>query len=87
MFCKQDFIDTSYPDRLKGEKIELGTRILTVADSFEAITSDRPYRKALSLDIALDELRKNQGTQFDPDGGKSLYLGPKPNPGIIHQQI
>ena len=43
----------------------MGARILFVADAYEAMTSDRPYRKALSNKMALDELKKNQGTQFD----------------------
>ena len=55
-----------YPDGLKGEEIPLGARILAVADSFEAMMSDRPYRSALDLDEAIKELRDNIGTQFDP---------------------
>jgi HD-GYP domain-containing protein (c-di-GMP phosphodiesterase class II) len=55
-----------YPDQLAGEEIPLGARILAVADSYEAMTSDRPYRKALSVERALDELVRNKGTQFDP---------------------
>ena len=55
-----------YPDGLKGEEIPLGARILAVADSFEAMMSDRPYRKALALEDATRELRINSGTQFDP---------------------
>lgn len=55
-----------YPDGLKGEEIPLGARILSVADSFEAMMSDRPYRKALDLHNALSEIKVNAGTQFDP---------------------
>ena len=54
-----------YPDHLAGEEIPLGARILFVADAFEAMTSDRPYRKALSNQMAIDELQRNMGTQFD----------------------
>ncbi|MFA5802156.1 MAG: HD domain-containing phosphohydrolase [Thermoleophilia bacterium] len=54
-----------YPDHLTGEEIPLGARILFVADAFEAMTSDRPYRKALTNQMALDELQRNMGTQFD----------------------
>jgi HD-GYP domain-containing protein (c-di-GMP phosphodiesterase class II) len=43
-----------YPHRLKGEAIPLGARIMAVADSFEAMTSDRPYRKALSQEVAIE---------------------------------
>ncbi|MDD5748396.1 MAG: GAF domain-containing protein [Actinomycetota bacterium] len=55
-----------YPDGLKGEEIPLGARILAVADSFEAMMSDRPYRKALSIEDAVKEIENNAGGQFDP---------------------
>jgi HD-GYP domain-containing protein (c-di-GMP phosphodiesterase class II) len=58
---------SGYPVGLAGEEIPLGARIILVADAFEAITADRPYRKAQSADAALVELRRNAGTQFDPD--------------------
>jgi diguanylate cyclase (GGDEF)-like protein/putative nucleotidyltransferase with HDIG domain len=57
---------TGYPDRLAGEDIPLGARIIRVADAFEAMTANRPYRAAQSVDYALDELRANSGTQFEP---------------------
>lgn len=56
-----------YPQGIKGKNIELGARILTVADSFDAMTSDRPYRKALSLEGAKRQLINGKGTQFDPE--------------------
>lgn len=55
-----------YPDHMAGEENPLGARILFVADAYEAMTSDRPYRKALSTQMALGELERNKGTQFDP---------------------
>jgi hypothetical protein len=55
-----------YPEALKGEEIPLGARIVAVIDAWDAMTSDRPYRKALGRDIAISELRKGAGTQFDP---------------------
>jgi diguanylate cyclase (GGDEF)-like protein len=55
-----------YPHGLAGEQIPLGARIILVADAFEAITSNRPYRPAQSEETALAELRDNAGTQFDP---------------------
>jgi len=55
-----------YPDRLKGEEIPLVARIIAAADAYDAMTSDRIYRKALSTEKATEELRKNAGTQFDP---------------------
>lgn len=56
-----------YPRGVRGEDIPLEARIFSIADSFDAMTSDRPYRKALSLGRALDEVRNGAGTQFDPD--------------------
>ncbi len=56
-----------YPKRLGKDEQLLESRILAVADSFDAMTSDRPYRKALSLENALRELTDNSGTQFDPE--------------------
>ena len=55
-----------YPRNLKGEEIPLLARILTVVDSFDAMTQDRPYRKAISVEEAKKELFDNAGTQFDP---------------------
>lgn len=55
-----------YLDGLEGERIPLGARILAVADAFEAMTSERPYRKPLPLDEALSELKRSSGTQFNP---------------------
>jgi hypothetical protein len=58
---------SGYPDRLMGDEIPRLARILHVADAFEAMTADRPYRKALSTEQALAELRKFAGVQFDPE--------------------
>jgi len=55
-----------YPDGLKGEEIPIGARILTVVDCFDALASDRPYRKAMPLGQAMDLIRSLAGTQFDP---------------------
>jgi HD-GYP domain-containing protein (c-di-GMP phosphodiesterase class II) len=55
-----------YPDGLKGDQIPPGARIVTVADSFDAMTTDRPYRKRLPLEEVLIDFRANTGTQFDP---------------------
>jgi putative nucleotidyltransferase with HDIG domain len=57
---------TGYPRRLKGEEIVLGARIFAVADTLDAITSDRPYRKGGSFDDARKEIIRCSGTQFDP---------------------
>lgn len=55
-----------YPEKLTGDEIPLGSRIICVADSFDAITSCRPYRKPLTFDEASEEIKKCSGTQFDP---------------------
>ena len=54
-----------YPAGLQGEQIPLLARILQLADSFDAMTNDRPYRHAFSRDVALDEIRRCSGSQFD----------------------
>jgi len=56
-----------YPDGLDHDKIPLETSILTIADSFDAMTTNRPYRHSLSLETALNEIKINAGTQFNPD--------------------
>ncbi len=61
-----DGSDRGYPDRLSGDAIPLPSRIILVADTVEAMTSDRPYRKALPLDVVYTELTKYSGSQFDP---------------------
>ena len=55
-----------YPDGLIGEQIPVESRIISCCDAFNAMTTDRPYRAALPLEEALDELRAHRGTQFDP---------------------
>jgi diguanylate cyclase (GGDEF)-like protein/putative nucleotidyltransferase with HDIG domain len=61
------FNGSGYPSGLSGANIPLGARIFAIADTFDAMTSDRPYRKALSVDVALAEIKRCRGTQFDPD--------------------
>ena len=56
-----------YPDGLRGSEIPVESRIVCACDAFDAITTDRPYRKALPLEVARQELRECAGTQFDPD--------------------
>jgi response regulator RpfG family c-di-GMP phosphodiesterase len=62
----EQYDGTGYPDGLKADSIPLGARIIAVADSFDAMTTDRSYRKALSRKVALDTLRSKAGSQFDP---------------------
>jgi len=54
-----------YPQGLKGEEIPLFSRIIGICDAYEAMTADRPYRKALSKEFAINELKRCAGTQFD----------------------
>jgi len=62
----ENYDGTGYPDALVGEDISIGARIIMIADTIDAMTTDRPYRKALSLQRALEELVKHAGSQFDP---------------------
>jgi cyclic di-GMP phosphodiesterase len=65
--CHQERWDGSgYPRGLRGDEIPLGARIFAAVDTFDAMTSDRPYRSALSIKDARDEIRRFSGTQFDP---------------------
>jgi len=57
---------TGYPDSLKGESIPISARIVSLVDSFDAMIEDRPYRKAMPVEQAVDEIRRNAGIQFDP---------------------
>lgn len=56
-----------YPDGLSGKSIPLGARIILIADTIDAMTTDRPYRKRLPVDVVIAELQKCRGTQFDPE--------------------
>ena len=58
---------TGYPDRLVGDEIPLAARVFSVADTLDALTTDRPYRPASNWNDARLEIRKFSGTQFDPD--------------------
>ncbi len=57
---------SGYPDRLRGEEIPLGARIVSVCDAYEAMTTDRAYRAAVPQEAACQELRRWAGVQFDP---------------------
>ena len=80
-----EFMDGSgYPDKLAGDAIPLGARIILVADAYDAMTSDRPYRKAIGHERAIQELKKCAGRQFDPKIVEVLVgvlgEGAEPNP-------
>jgi putative nucleotidyltransferase with HDIG domain len=83
---------TGYPDGLAGERIPLGARIVAVADAFDAMTSDRVYRPAMSFEAAFAELRQGQGAQFDPQIVEFFHqafaqglLAPQPQPAVAPQ--
>jgi HD-GYP domain-containing protein (c-di-GMP phosphodiesterase class II) len=61
-----------YPDGLSGPAIPLGSRIILACDAYHAMTSNRPYRRAMSHTDAVAELSQNAGTQFDPEVGQAL---------------
>jgi len=72
LFHHERWDGKGYPSMIKGKKIPLGARIIAVADTFDAITSDRPYRKALSEEKALKIIKENIGSQFCPTCGKAF---------------
>ncbi|MCK5534411.1 response regulator [bacterium] len=68
-----------YPDKLQGPEIPLFARIIAVADTFDALTSERPYRGKLSEEMAVKEIERCSGSQFDPDIVKAFLSGYKKN--------
>ena len=62
----EHFDGSGYPDGLAGEQIPIASRILLVTDAFDAMTNDRPYRKAMPIEAAIEELTRHRGSQFDP---------------------
>ena len=69
----EHFDGSGYPDGLRGEEIPQASRILLVADAFDAITSSRPYREGMPISHAREELRRNAGKQFDPACVQALF--------------
>lgn len=67
LYHHERYDGTGYPFGLRGQEIPIEGRLLTVADTFDAMTSNRPYRQALSHDQALAEIMRHRGTQFDPE--------------------
>ncbi|HEV8266226.1 MAG TPA: HD-GYP domain-containing protein [Gemmatimonadales bacterium] len=62
----ENFDGTGYPEGLAGDQIPIGSRIIMIADTLDAMTTDRPYRRALPFERVLEEMRKYAGKQFDP---------------------
>jgi diguanylate cyclase (GGDEF)-like protein len=82
------FAGHGYPYGLRGNEIPLGARIVAIADAYDAMTHDRPYKRAMSHDQAIAELRRHAGTQFDPDLVNlfcDLYAAhaPEPDPTVL----
>jgi HD-GYP domain-containing protein (c-di-GMP phosphodiesterase class II) len=63
----EHFDGSGYPGGLAGDDIPMASRILLVADAFDAMTTDRPYRKAMPIKAAIEELKRHRGSQFDPE--------------------
>lgn len=74
---QEKFDGTGYPRGLKGEEIPLGARIFSVADTLDAMTSDRPYRAKLPLSVAREEIHRWSGRQFDPQVVKTFLEMPE----------
>src|SRR5256714_5737815 len=74
---QEKFDGSGYPRNLKGEQITLGARIFAVADTLDAITSDRPYRAAQSTRAALEEITRCSASQFDPDVVRTFQSMPE----------
>jgi HD-GYP domain-containing protein (c-di-GMP phosphodiesterase class II) len=70
--CHADWDGTGYPDGLAGEAIPRVARIVRACDAYSAMTTDRPYRKALPIEDAIAELRRCSGTDFDPEVVEAL---------------
>ncbi|MGQ0507518.1 MAG: response regulator [Myxococcaceae bacterium] len=70
---QERFDGAGYPARLKGQEIVIGARIFAIADTMDAVTSDRPYRKGRPLHVAKEEIRRCSGTQFDPEVVASYF--------------
>jgi response regulator RpfG family c-di-GMP phosphodiesterase len=68
----ESYDGTGYPDRKAGEEIPLVARVIAVADAFDAMTSPRPYRDAMDIDQALEQIRRLAGEQFDPRVAQAL---------------
>lgn len=73
MYHHEKYDGTGYPKGLKGSEIPLIGRIISIADAFDAMTSNRSYRNMLSRSKVIDEFEKGKGTQFDPQMVEVLF--------------
>lgn len=76
-----------YPRGTAGEDIPVSARCLAIADSFDAMTTDRPYRKGMSIEYAAKEIKKGGGTQFDPELAELFVKLIEENEIIVQSQI
>lgn len=83
LYHHERFDGVGYPSGLAGEEIPLGARIFAVADAYDAMTSDRPYRKGMCHEWALEEIVNNSGTQFDPGVVQALLSLPEDELSVI----
>ena len=81
------FDGSGYPQRLMGDEIPLGSRIFAVADTLDAMTSDRPYRRALPCSAAREEIRRQSGRQFESRVVDAFFSFPEPTWGEIRLEI
>ena len=65
-YHQESYDGSGYPEGLKGEQIPMGARVATAVDAFDAMLTDRPYRKGMPIEKAIAELKRNRGIQFDP---------------------
>lgn len=72
LYHQERYDGKGYPEGLKGDQIPFLAKIVSVADAFDAMTTDRPYKPKISFKEAMDEVEKNAGTQFDPDVARAL---------------
>jgi response regulator RpfG family c-di-GMP phosphodiesterase len=84
---QERFDGRGYPEALQGEEIMLGARLFAVADTYDAITSDRPYRKARPHQDAVTEIKRVAGTQLDPRGVAAFCDVPEPEWDAIRREV
>ena len=77
-----------YPDATPGPDIPVGSRIIAVCDAYDAMTTDRPYRTAMSVEVAVAELQRNSGSQFDPTVVRAFLTAlARRHPGLVGSSI
>jgi HD-GYP domain-containing protein (c-di-GMP phosphodiesterase class II) len=72
LYHHENYDGSGYPYGLRGDEIPIEGRVVAVADTFDAMTSNRPYRDGLNPEIAIEEIEKNKGTQFDPEAADAF---------------